>query len=145
MFKRSNDIDIIFLCGKQCADIDECELGQACGPGSICTNTDGGFQCSCPPGFSGDPKIGCVDIDECVPNAKSAPVCGRSALCDNLPGTFRCQCPPGFKGDPKVACEGVSLFLIICLVFLLPFKLRIKNTVNTNFLEAISLEKITRK
>ena len=93
----------------KCADIDECELGNACGTGSICTNTDGGYKCACPPGFSGDPKVACIDVDECAPpppGVKSTPVCGRSAICDNLPGTFRCQCPPGFKGDPKVACEG---------------------------------------
>jgi hypothetical protein len=93
----------------QCADIDECELGNACGAGSICTNTDGGYKCSCPPGFNGDPKVACVDVDECAPTppgVKATPACGRSAICDNLPGTFRCQCPPGFKGDPKIACQG---------------------------------------
>ena len=100
----------------QCADIDECELGNACGTGSICTNTDGGYKCSCPTGFNGDPKVACVDVDECAPTppgVKATPACGRSAICDNLPGTFRCQCPPGFKGDPKIACQGFFEFFFL--------------------------------
>ena len=90
--------------------MDECELGNACGTGSLCTNTDGGFQCSCPPGFTGDARVACVDIDECglAKLAGAQAVCGRSAICDNLPGSFRCQCPPGFKGNPAIACEGLS-------------------------------------
>lgn len=97
----------------QCADIDECEIGNACGTGSLCTNTDGGYTCTCPPGFTGDPKVACVDVDECAPpppGVKATPVCGRSAICDNLPGSFKCQCPPGFKGDPKIACQGSWTF-----------------------------------
>ena len=35
------------------SDIDECELGtDACNGGmATCTNTEGGYTCSCPPGF----------------------------------------------------------------------------------------------
>ena len=88
--------------------MDECELANACGTNALCQNTDGGHRCTCPAGFAGDPKVACVDVDECAlaRSGDTAPVCGRSAICDNLPGSFRCQCPPGSKGDPRVACEG---------------------------------------
>lgn len=85
----------------QCVDIDECANGDSCGPGAVCRNIEGAYECSCPPGFEGDPRVGCHDHDEC---ARAS--CGRGALCENLPGAYRCLCPLGFKGDPDVQCEG---------------------------------------
>lgn len=109
-FNHDSPRVMISLLNKQCADVDECEAGNACGTGALCTNTDGGFECSCPAGYAGDARVSCVDVDECAPPAPGAknfaPACGRSAICDNLPGSFRCECPAGFKGDPLVACEG---------------------------------------
>lgn len=35
-------------------DIDECEEDRPCDPNAECTNVQGSFSCSCPPGFSGD-------------------------------------------------------------------------------------------
>ena len=38
--------------------MDECSDVFPCGENSICTNTDGSFECSCSPGFSDDPSTG---------------------------------------------------------------------------------------
>ncbi|CAJ0577158.1 unnamed protein product, partial [Mesorhabditis spiculigera] len=41
--------------GWYCVDIDECARGDStCDPNAACLNTDGGFQCQCNAGFSGD-------------------------------------------------------------------------------------------
>ena len=35
-------------------DVDECDLGiDNCHPNATCTDTDGSFECSCDPGFTG--------------------------------------------------------------------------------------------
>ena len=38
------------------SDIDECEdgLNHRCDPNSVCSNTIGGYECTCRPGYSGD-------------------------------------------------------------------------------------------
>ncbi|XP_074622654.1 uncharacterized protein LOC141880949 [Acropora palmata] len=56
-----------------------------------CTNTYGGFTCSCVNGFrlASDGKT-CLDIDECsIANG------GCSHYCYNIPGAFYCGCPEG--------------------------------------------------
>lgn len=48
------------------SEVNECELGTA-SCSQICTNTDGGYECSCRPGFRLDHnRHTCVDIDECL-------------------------------------------------------------------------------
>lgn len=85
----------------QCVDVDECANGNACGPGAVCRNVEGGYECSCPVGYEGDPRVGCRHHDGC---ARAS--CGRNAVCETLPGTYRCVCPPGFEGNPDVQCSG---------------------------------------
>lgn len=84
-------------------DVNECNLPNACGPGSLCTNFPGGHHCECPEGYTGDAYgAGCYDVDEC-----SRTPCGKDALCHNNEGSFRCSCPPGFVGDPFNSCKGI--------------------------------------
>jgi hypothetical protein len=33
------------------ADVDECALGTACGPNTVCSNSAGSYACACKPGF----------------------------------------------------------------------------------------------
>jgi len=81
-----------------CLDVNECLAGVAgkpvCGSGAQCVNTRGAYFCQCPPGFSGNPKVACVDIDECASQA-----CGPNAQCKNLPGSYKCECKPGYSGE----------------------------------------------
>jgi len=49
--------------GTKCIDIDECEKNPCVAP-SECRNTDGGYECECPPGFIKENGI-CMDVDEC--------------------------------------------------------------------------------
>ena len=49
-----------------CRDKNECtEGGNDCKANTDCTNTIGSWNCTCKVGFTGDPKSGCTDIDEC--------------------------------------------------------------------------------
>jgi hypothetical protein len=34
------------------ADVDECSSASACGPNTICTNTNGSYACACTAGFA---------------------------------------------------------------------------------------------
>ncbi|XP_064958441.1 wall-associated receptor kinase 1-like [Musa acuminata AAA Group] len=48
-----------------CTDINECNSTEKRLCYGICTNTDGGYTCTCAPGTSGDPKLA-----PCIPNNK---------------------------------------------------------------------------
>lgn len=48
-------------CGLRHLDIDECHAQEkACGPGAVCRNLPGSYECVCPHGASGDPYAGCL-------------------------------------------------------------------------------------
>ena len=48
--------------GKTCNDVDECTaISGFCGPDTTCSNTDGGADCTCLPGFTDSPS-GCTAI-----------------------------------------------------------------------------------
>lgn len=83
-----------------CVDIDEChENSQTCGYDAICQNTVGGFTCTCPPEYDGDPYHGL-----CSPAYKrctSDNECGANEKCVQ-PG--ECICPPPFFVDAGNAC-----------------------------------------
>ena len=61
-----------------------------CSPGS--------HVCQCKPGYTGNPLVRCVDIDECEEGNHSGDTetCGSEGRCVNLEGGFDCECPPGF-------------------------------------------------
>lgn len=54
------------LDGATCTDINECEVyANICQGGGLCVNTDGSYQCNCPPGLILDPsKTKCIDLRE---------------------------------------------------------------------------------
>ncbi|XP_078670920.1 neurocan core protein-like isoform X3 [Branchiostoma floridae x Branchiostoma belcheri] len=69
-------------------DIDECNRNP-CQHGR-CVNQDGGYKCTCSPGWSGQ---NCQqDIDECT----SKPC--QHGRCVNKAGGYKCTCTPGWTG-----------------------------------------------
>lgn len=79
--------------------ISGCRSDNDCGSNQICANS----QCTCVPGFSFVPEIGCVDIDEC-----SQKPCHSSAICTNIPGSYRCSCHEGEIGDGWTGCQSTG-------------------------------------
>jgi len=73
-----------------CQDIDECLIGSHNCP-QLCTNTIGGFSCSCYEGY--DINNNCADIDECL-NKTLIQCIGE---CYNYPGGFICRCKTGYS------------------------------------------------
>ncbi|KAJ3166220.1 hypothetical protein HDU88_003443 [Geranomyces variabilis] len=83
--------------GLGCVEQDECAIAAAahqslCGPGGVCANTVGDYQCVCRPGFRAAGAHSCVDIDEC-----NLITCPSATTCVNLVGGSKCipQCPSG--------------------------------------------------
>lgn len=72
-------------------EYDACQ-SEACQNGATCTNNMFGFQCICPPGFTG--KYCEEDIVDCKENS-----CPPSATCIDLTGKFYCQCPFNLTGE----------------------------------------------
>ncbi|XP_064407551.1 uncharacterized protein LOC135352313 [Halichondria panicea] len=82
-------------------EIDECAMGlDNCSPNALCTNTPGGFFCTCNSGFTGN-GVTCFDIDECSLSTNN---CSFNGACLNTEGSFLCFCNIGFSGD-GVVCE----------------------------------------
>ena len=67
-----------------------------------CTNTDGGFYCSCLSGFRLKTNRTCQDIDECSEGTHG---CHANAACINRNGSFSCSCSKGYTGN-GVQCIG---------------------------------------
>jgi hypothetical protein len=59
-------------------------------------------SCRCPLGFTGNPYVSCVDIDECALG-----YCSPNANCDNSIGSFNCSCKAGFAGD-GLTCTDIN-------------------------------------
>ena len=60
----------------ECVNINECleravytadgiAISSYCGENTVCSDTDGSYNCACKPGYEGDPYVNCVDINEC--------------------------------------------------------------------------------
>eukprot|EP00388_Colpodella_angusta_P014247 GDKJ01035633.1.p1 GENE.GDKJ01035633.1~~GDKJ01035633.1.p1 ORF type:complete len:667 (+),score=104.25 GDKJ01035633.1:166-2166(+) len=79
-----------YLSGIGCIDIDECASGiHSCDPDERCTNTIGGYKCSCKSGFVWSSiSSGCVDDNECTSGKHN---CGAKK-CINSIGSFICDC-----------------------------------------------------
>jgi hypothetical protein len=65
-----------------------------------------GASGACPPGHTGSPATGCVDVNECAVNNGG---CHKLSACRNTPGSRTCSsCPPDFAGDGYVGCFDVN-------------------------------------
>ena len=81
---------ILFLC----ADVNECNIANSCAVNSTCTNIVGDYICNCFEGYSGDPRLECFDINECLDFP-----CDTDAECMNSVGSFACVCNSGYAGN----------------------------------------------
>ncbi|KAM7241797.1 hypothetical protein CapIbe_006268, partial [Capra ibex] len=94
---------------ESCDDINECGPPSPvdCGSSADCQNTEGGYYCTCSPGY--EPVSGpavfwnesentCRDVDECQHRPR---VCKGRSICINTKGSYTCQCPPGLEFNPE--------------------------------------------
>ncbi len=88
-----------------CVNVDECADSSLnnCAANAACTDTEGGFECACPDGYSGD-GTSCDDIDECADGGDN---CDENAECTNSEGGFECACAMGYAGD-GTACDDID-------------------------------------
>ena len=94
-----------------CVEVDECaEEIHNCSTykgheNAICTNTVGGFQCTCSQGWQGD-GFYCSDVNECT----NGSVCGMNQLCRNTAGNYSCSCSEGwtFSGPDNQECQDLD-------------------------------------
>merc|ERR1712205_206486 len=86
---------------------DEC-LAAPCDANAACTNTVGGFECTCDAGYTGD-GVTCTDVDECL----AAP-CDANAACTNTEGGFECTCDAGYTGDGATCTQVTFCAAGIC-------------------------------
>ncbi|PFX15344.1 Fibrillin-1 [Stylophora pistillata] len=87
-------------------DIDECVTNtHNCSKNTNCANTEGSYNCSCNPGFSGDID-NFTDIDEWV---KKTHNCSENTDCINTEGSYNCSCNPGYGGDGR-KCQDIDEF-----------------------------------
>ena len=103
-------------------DINECSEGlDMCSYNASCTNTEGGYNCSCEYGYHGNGFI-CnsniiiilttvilgrydmhfSDTDECAEGSDS---CDSNAECMDIDGSYYCLCNTGFTGNGS-SCTG---------------------------------------
>ncbi|MBU6161241.1 MAG: SUMF1/EgtB/PvdO family nonheme iron enzyme, partial [Myxococcales bacterium] len=87
-----------------CVDIDECASGSVCtGANNVCTNTIGGWQCSCDDGYTGLTVLG--GNTSCIPPPSEGlgalctadSECPSNSWCSTVSGYRRCS-PRGFSG-----------------------------------------------
>ena len=91
----------------------------------ICTNTPGGYNCSCSTGYilnsdsltcagilsnpllkCNDMHHGTLDIDECELSGLGG---NCSQVCINTPGSYECQCNIGYHlTSDGFTCEGIK-------------------------------------
>ena len=85
-----------------CIDINEC-LGNPCGKGAFCENTQGNYRCSCPKGQNGDPNVICQGEIEAVQCSDSKP-CPQGELCSQ----GKCVCQRGFQRESSGLCRDIN-------------------------------------
>lgn len=103
----------MFIPGQFCTeDVNECDLmPNSCQNGGTCLNTQGGYNCVCVNGWTGDDCS--ENIDDCADAA-----CHAGATCHDRVASFLCECPPGRTG----AQWFLSHLQMICDFFVFLYK-----------------------
>ena len=82
----------------------------------MCSDTDGGFECSCPSGFSGDIGINqaaiCQNINECELETNPCSQESYPQTCFDTLGGYVCSCGTGYSGasgsNTDALCEDIN-------------------------------------
>lgn len=103
-----------------CSDINECD-NNPCGTGATCTNNDGGYTCSCGPGYTGDTTdTPCVEMTcDNTDGLNTQANCGTGATCsDGVVGdgyTCSCDSVAGYTGDPVLNAQASCIQDVDCV------------------------------
>uniref|UniRef100_A0A8C6D936 Adhesion G protein-coupled receptor E2 n=1 Tax=Moschus moschiferus TaxID=68415 RepID=A0A8C6D936_MOSMO len=100
---------------ENCDDINECGPPSLvdCGEAADCQNTEGGYHCTCSPGyeplsgtriFQNESENTCRDVDECSSGRHR---CHNSTVCVNTVGSYTCHCRQGWV--PKAGSQDKQL------------------------------------
>ncbi|KAL9967080.1 hypothetical protein ACROYT_G025243 [Oculina patagonica] len=95
----------MYICEKPAdVEVNECAADPSpCHINAVCSPTVGSYICKCKPGFTGDGKKTCADVNECADPDR----CHVNATCTNTVGLYTCECKPGFTGN-GINCEDVD-------------------------------------
>lgn len=75
--------------------VNPCDTRHDCNGNATCVRINGtSYKCICDPGFTGDGRVSCVDINEC----ESSP-CSPHGTCHDGVNTYQCTCEEGFTGN----------------------------------------------
>lgn len=100
---KDNDCELDKRCdGGSCRN--PCLQDGACGINAQCRVSNRQAQCSCPPGYNGNPLVDCVPETIGTVGACNNNPCGANTRCRNVQGGFECSCSPGCVGDPRNGC-----------------------------------------
>uniref|UniRef100_A0A8C4R292 Uncharacterized protein n=1 Tax=Eptatretus burgeri TaxID=7764 RepID=A0A8C4R292_EPTBU len=86
-------------------DVDECKGNNDCHSNATCSNTDGGHNCTCKGGFTGNGLV-CVDVDECEKGINDCDP--NTTLCVNGIGNYLCECRTGYEINAAGKCEDID-------------------------------------
>lgn len=98
---------------------DQC-LRNPCGDNAKCRDTQGGFECTCVSGCTGDPYRGCLcqgpPTDLCRDKH-----CGVHAACRVVNGRDpECYCPSDYPaGNPYIECKKLWILSTNCILVLI--------------------------
>ncbi|XP_076011770.1 signal peptide, CUB and EGF-like domain-containing protein 2 isoform X3 [Genypterus blacodes] len=98
--------------GKDCEDVDECDLEFNGGCVHECNNIPGNYRCTCHDGFNlAHDGHNCLDVDECRFNNG-----GCQHTCVNTMGSYECRCKDGFfLSDNQHTCIHRSVEGLSCM------------------------------